>query len=91
MDKIDQLNKKSPNNPFKSINYSDLLYLKLSILKRRFSFKDRSSQLAHQKSLGLNSKNIQLINKTIIKYNNQFLAIKSKTINNNLFLYQNTN
>ena len=95
VDEIIQLGSKFPNNPSNRININDLLYLKISaiksVLKKILKFDDRLHQLFHQKSLGFNSKNIRYMNKIIIKHNNQFSAIKCKTINSNLFLYQNSN
>ena len=45
-------------------------------------------KLIENKLKGFNSNSVRALNKTIIKHNNKFSAVKCRTINNNLYLYQ---
>ena len=61
-----------------------LLYMYIRSKQKIFN----SNKLIENKLKGFNSNNVRALNKTIIKHNNQFSAVKCRTINNNLYLYQ---
>jgi hypothetical protein len=61
-----------------------LLYMYIRSKQKIFN----SNKLIENKLKGFNSNSVRALNKTIIKHNNQFSAVKCRTINNNLYLYQ---
>ena len=61
-----------------------LLYMYIRSKQKIFN----SNKLIENKLKGFNSNNVRALNKTIIKYNNQFSAVKCRAINKNLYLYQ---
>ena len=87
VNEINQLSNIQPRQIDKKLTIKKKAYLFYMYLRSKQKIFD-SDKLIQNKLTGFNSNNIRALNKTIIKHNNQFSAVKCRTINNNLYLYQ---
>ena len=87
VNEINQLNNIQPRIIDKKLTIKKKAYLLYRYIRSKQKIFD-SDKLIQNKLTGFNSNNIRAINKTIIKHDNQFSAVKCRTINNNLYLYQ---
>ncbi|MDP7197820.1 MAG: hypothetical protein QF864_16750, partial [SAR202 cluster bacterium] len=87
VNEINQLSNIQPRQIDKKLTIKKKAYLFYMYIRSKQKIFD-SDKLIQNKLTGFNSNNIRALNKTIIKHNNQFSAVKCRTINNNLYLYQ---